>query len=383
MLDAIELRCPTFKTEEEAKAYDRRAIRKLDGYRGIRRIGFMQYRLQYRPKGFPCFDKVFRDIDQAIEVHASLKAMYKSGTLEASSYKKETFGSLLRKYADEVIDKISSYPGREKSRLLKLAEYEIAKMPASKLTRQHFNAWRDVRRAETRIVKGQAKPISRKTIKDELSLMKRVLEYTEDEWALNLPKGNPIDVRRVMRRIENDKDERPAIQSQDIETKLLEACAEYGDGHSLRDFVELGLATGCRRGELVGLTWENVFIDEKIIKVRNKDRKRDGNKLRKAPLGKRAMAVLNRIGIQDHGPVFIYTNPDSVTKALARVRAKHPDIPDFEFITPHVLRHTAITREQKKGLTPSQVQAMSGHKTTQMLDNYTHVQAEDVVDLVD
>lgn len=383
MLDAIELRCPIFKSEDEAKNYDRRAIRMLEGYRGIRRIGFMQYRLQYRPKGFPCFDRVFRDIDQAFEVHASLKAMYKSGTLEPTTYKQATLGGLLKRYSDEVVETISSYPDRERSRLSKLAEYDIAKIPASKLTRQHFNVWRDVRRGESRVVKGVSKPISRKTIKDELSLMKRVLEYAEDEWALNLPKGNPIDVRRIMRRIPNDKEERKAITSQDVEKRLLEACAAYGDGHSLHDFVELGLATGCRRGELVGLTWENVFIDERIMKVRNKDRKRDGKDQRDVPLGKRALSVLERIGVLSHGPVFIYSNPDSVTKALARIREKHPDIPDFEFITPHVLRHTAVTGAQKKGLTPSQVRAMSGHKTTQMLDNYTHVAAKDVVDLID
>jgi integrase len=120
------------------------------------------------------------------------------------------------------------------------------------------------------------------------------------------------------------------------------------------------------------------------MKVRNKDRKRDGNTLRDVPLGKRALDVLERIGIQDEGPVFpVYSKPDSVTRALARVRKDHPDIPEFEFITPHVLRHTAVTRAQQKGLSPAQVQAMSGHKTTQMLDNYTHLQAQDVVDLID
>ncbi len=383
MLNSIELRCPTFETKTDALAYDRRAKRLLEGYRGIRRIGFMQYRLQYRPKGFRPFDRVFRDIDQAIEMHSKLKAMYQSGLLEPTEHFTATLKGLLQRYSDEVVPKISSYPSREKSRLRKLCSYDIAKVLAHKLARQHFNAWRDIRRSETSLRKGVEKPISRKTIKDELSLIKRVLEYAEDEWAIELPKGNPIDVRRIMRRIENDKVEKKAIASPDIEAKLLEACAKYGDGHSLRDLVELGLATGCRRGELAGLCWENIFIDERIMRVRNKDRKHDGKQLRGVPLGPRALAVLKRIGIQDNGSVFIYTNPDSITKAMSRVRKKHPDVPDFEFITPHSLRHTAITRQQKKGLSPAQVQAMSGHKTTQMLDNYTHLQAEDVIEFAD
>jgi hypothetical protein len=211
MLDTIELRCPTFESEAEARTYDRRAERMLKGYRGISRIGFMQYRLQYRPKGFRAFDKVFRDVDQAMEIHAKLKSMYKGGTLEGHTSHATTLGNLLSRFADEVAPKITSYPNREKSRLLKLKTYAIADMPVGKLTRQHFNAWRDERRAETRTVRGSAKQISRKTIKDELSLMRRVLEYAEDEWGIDLPKGNPIDVRRIMRRIENDKVERKAI----------------------------------------------------------------------------------------------------------------------------------------------------------------------------
>ncbi|MDT8336143.1 MAG: hypothetical protein RQ753_10645, partial [Desulfurivibrionaceae bacterium] len=78
MIHSIELRCPTFETKAEALAYDRRAKKLLENRRGIRRIGFMQYRLQYRPKGFTPFDKVFRDIDQAIEIQAKLKSMYQS-----------------------------------------------------------------------------------------------------------------------------------------------------------------------------------------------------------------------------------------------------------------------------------------------------------------
>lgn len=383
MLHSIDLRCPTFETKAKALEYDKRAIRMIEKHRGIQYIGFMQYRLQYRPKGFKPFDKVFRDIDQAIEIQAKLKSMYQSGTLEPHTFKRTSFGDLLKRYAEEVIPRVSSYPNREKSRLQRLCSYEVAKVKVHKLSRQHFNAWRDVRRAEVPEHRKTAKSISRKTIKEELSLMKRVLEHAEDEWEVELPKGNPIDVRRIMRLVENDKVARQAISNPDIESKLLDACSEYGDGHSLRDLVDLGLATGCRRGELTGLNWENVFVDERIMVVRNKDRKRDGKQFRRVPLGPRALSVLERIGIQDHGPVFIYTNPDSVTKAMARVRERHPDVPDFEFITPHVLRHTSITKAQKKGLMPAQVQAMSGHKTTQMLDNYTHLEAEDVIDLID
>ena len=43
------------------------------------------------------------------------------------------------------------------------------------------------------------------------------------------------------------------------------------------------------------------------------------------------------------------------------------------------LRHEATSRLFEKGLNPTDVAAITGHKTLQMLKRYTHLRAEDLV----
>lgn len=47
-------------------------------------------------------------------------------------------------------------------------------------------------------------------------------------------------------------------------------------------------------------------------------------------------------------------------------------------LTFHDLRHEAITHLAEHGLTIMELQAISGHKTMQMLLKYTHLRAEDL-----
>ena len=44
-------------------------------------------------------------------------------------------------------------------------------------------------------------------------------------------------------------------------------------------------------------------------------------------------------------------------------------------MTPHVMRHTAITKPVKSGVELPAVQRISGHKTLAMVMRYTHVHA--------
>lgn len=53
---------------------------------------------------------------------------------------------------------------------------------------------------------------------------------------------------------------------------------------------------------------------------------------------------------------------------------------DFHF---HDLRHEAVSRFVKAGLSDQEVSAISGHKSMQMLKHYMHFRAEDLVQKLD
>ena len=201
--------------------------------------------------------------------------------------------------------------------------------------------------------------------------------------------GNPVNVDIALIEIPDDKKIRlPFVRNEEgksLEKEWIEACRDYSDG-TYADFVELAIYSACRRGELVDLTWQDIDIENRLMNVKNKDPQSKVLR-RDVPISKTALAVLERIGIKKRGRVFTkYTRASSLTRAAANIRMKKKYNGKFDGISPHTFRHEAVTRELGKNLKPHTVQLLTGHKTTQMLDNYFHElqQAKkDSVDLFD
>ena len=146
------------------------------------------------------------------------------------------------------------------------------------------------------------------------------------------------------------------------------------------------LATGLRRGELVGLKWEDVDWHRHTIRIRRQVARVNGvisevqlktkNAYRTISLGEGAMRVLEtqeKKSDSEHifpspsgGPMA----PDSMLKMLHRVlqRAGLP------MLRMHDLRHTFATLALQNGVDIKTVSSMLGHFSAGFtLDTYTHV----------
>lgn len=82
--------------------------------------------------------------------------------------------------------------------------------------------------------------------------------------------------------------------------KLLDACPT----HQWRTFIVVALTTGCRKSELLGLTWDRIDLDEpgRIVLTRTKT-----HKDRVQPLPDQAVAMLRELQaktLRDGGPFF-------------------------------------------------------------------------------
>jgi integrase len=66
----------------------------------------------------------------------------------------------------------------------------------------------------------------------------------------------------------------------------------------------------------------------------------------------------------------------AITYAFIRA-TKRVGLKDLHF---HDLRHEAITRLFEKGFNVMEVGSISGHKTLQMLQRYTHLRAENFLE---
>ena len=154
--------------------------------------------------------------------------------------------------------------------------------------------------------------VSDKTINKELSLLSTAIKHAQENWEWNL--SNPISGKRL-KELEGPYRFWSRVEAEALIIEAGEGLP-VGNGHLptyLKDFIILGLHTGCRRGELLGLVWERVDLQNSRIRLEAKHTK--SKKARTVPLNRNAREVLlNRQREQamqsmDTSYVFAHTNP--------------------------------------------------------------------------
>ena len=182
----------------------------------------------------------------------------------------------------------------------------------------------------------------------------------------------------------------PKLEHREMKTLPVEQLTSF-----LREAKESGvfemyyieLATGLRRGELLGLKWEDIDLEKGILRVKRQVARINGevveaplktkNAYRTLPLAKDTIAVLKeqkkKVGSSHWvfpsptgGPI----SPDSVLHMLHRV-LKRAGLPRVRF---HDLRHTFATLALQNGVDIKTVSGMLGHYSAGFtLDTYAHV----------
>ncbi len=234
--------------------------------------------------------------------------------------------------------------------------------------------------------KQRLKQVSPATFNRELNVLSHVFTVAQKEWHTYLPWGNPVALVRRPRA--DDKRER-RLNPQ--EEKLLLAAADADQGEPIGAIIRFALETAMRRGEIAAMRFNHVHKEARTLAV---PETKTGEP-RKVPLSIRALAVLETLPGRTDGPVWgvhAASISRAFDRALTRARSgyaqeckKAGQIPDEHLLKDlrfHDLRHEATSRLFEKGLNPMQVAAITGHKTLQMLKRYTHLRAEDLVELI-
>ena len=167
----------------------------------------------------------------------------------------------------------------------------------------------------------------------------------------------------------------------------------------IKSALILDLFTGLRRGELCGLSWNDIDFDGNLIHVRRASQYIPGQGIIEVPTknksSERSISVSpfvitmleqyriwwldnrfnqgdawkgekERLFIQEDGkPIF----PDTINEWLRRFTARN----DQPSVTPHSLRHTFITLQITAGVDIRTLQARSGHaQASTLLNIYSH-----------
>ncbi|HTB22629.1 MAG TPA: site-specific integrase [bacterium] len=182
--------------------------------------------------------------------------------------------------------------------------------------------------------------------------------------ANHLIDRNPIQGVKLYKENVRDRVLRPEEYQ-----RLLEACS----GH-LVPIVTLAYRTGMRRGEILGLRWDQLSLAEKVILLKSEDTKT--SEAREVPLDDGLVETLRRVPRFLGCPyVFAVKGKAIGTVKTAFLSAcRRAGIEDFRF---HDLRHCAVTNLRKAGVPQNVIMSISGHKTDAMLRRYDKVDRED------
>ena len=158
--------------------------------------------------------------------------------------------------------------------------------------------------------------------------------------------------------------------------RLLESCSSR-----LRPIVQVALLTGLRIGDILRLTWDQIHLEEHIIRVTQ-------GKTHTPlfmPISRALESTLRSIPRDSDCPYVFQTH----RKGLGRSGWLRTDfekatqtagLPGIRF---HDLRHTAATHLRRLGRDLQVVQQLLGHKSIRMTMRYSHVHPEELREAAD
>jgi len=304
--------------------------------------------------------KSFNNKSDALKWARNIESQLDLGTLAP----KQTMPRLMPmvdRYVEEVTP-LKKGKSQECYRANQFIKTKLADMKLDKITGEVVAQYRDER----------LKQVSANTVRLELAFLSVVFEQCRKEWGLAV--SNPI---RQIRMPKPGKPRQRRLEAGEEEA-LLQACRESG-AHYLQAFVILAIETGMRFGELAGVTWTNLNLENRTIYL--PDTKNGSS--RTVPLSTRALTAIQTQPRLIDGRLFS-AKPGSIRSAfliaLSKAQATQPDSKNFlRELRFHDLRHEAVTRLFEKGLNPIEVGMVTGHKTLSMLQRYTHLRSEGLV----
>ena len=224
--------------------------------------------------------------------------------------------------------------------------------------------------------KGQPKGLSPKTVRNIHQILSSALKLAQEQRIILTNPAEGCALPKV------EHGEMKTLPVEQLQSFLREA-----KDSGVFELYYLELATGLRRGELLGLKWEDIDLEHGDLRVRRQIARINGkvveaplktkNAYRTLPLAEDTISILNEQKKKVGSSPWVFPSatggpisPDSVLHMLHRV-LKRAGLPQVRF---HDLRHTFATLALQNGVDIKTVSGMLGHFSAGFtLDTYAHV----------
>jgi integrase/recombinase XerD len=221
--------------------------------------------------------------------------------------------------------------------------------------------------------KESTKRLSGESVYLEIAALRAFYKFAELEKILPVNVAENLSLPRRWKRL-------PKALSHDEITKLLQPeVPETPESLCDQAILELAYACGLRLSEMRNLRLEQLHLDAGFINVIGK-----GNKERVVPIGRKAVAALNRFieagrpkRITPKSPANVFLTkrgtPFAAVTLWLRIKNRVRRAGVERNITPHMLRHSFATHLLEHGADLRVIQELLGHANIGTTEIYTHV----------
>jgi integrase len=149
-------------------------------------------------------------------------------------------------------------------------------------------------------------------------------------------------------------------------------------------FVSLALDTAARKSAILRLTWDRVMLDQGLIDYREPGQAQTNKRRIPVPINRRLKPVLIRAWAaapkdgrgKATGPVVGSSNID-------RAFADFAATVGFEWVTPHICRHTWACLAAQAGMPMFHIAKMLGDTLKTVEENYAHLAPSHLINVAD
>lgn len=213
----------------------------------------------------------------------------------------------------------------------------------------------------------RSRKCSAATIRKEVGVLKHLLNRATKQGKISKSPAAGVTMPKL-----------PAGRVRYLQPTELQAVLEYCPPW-IRPVVRLAVATGMRRGEILGLRWLDVDLLQRQV---NLPQTKNG-KGRTVYLNEMAMDVFRSLALdaetEANEPVFgLDATPEEVSMCFMRACRK-AGICDFRF---HDLRHTTATWLRQRGVQLDEIAKQLGHSDLRMTQRYAHLGASQIREAV-
>ena len=238
-------------------------------------------------------------------------------------------------------------------------------MRLDQISTWHVRKYKSERAKEINRLTGE--PVSPKTVNRELSTIRRMFNVAK-QWEV--VRDNPCDGVQLFPEKQNKAEFLYPEECRD----LIDAAEDY-----FRPVLIVAIHTGMRKGEILGLTWDQVDFDNRIIRL--DEGKTVKTSLEYVPINNTVVEALSRLPRRDEfvfhrevgngrlydvrKPLLAALEKSGIAEQRRRL-GKHP----LRF---HDLRHTTASLMVIFGQPLEAAQAMLRHKDIKTTQRYAHL----------